>query len=508
MAQPPADERRLAAEVRAEAARRDRAHKIALLVVSLAAIALLVTAALRENVFPDWRRHQLEYAQILQTKASDDWGRKLAADFNVDIRQVVVPALGATDRCVSCHTGIDDPRMTDVAQPYRVHPGKHLIWHDVNRFGCTICHRGQGRALVFDEAKAVGMHWDYPLLPKNLTQAACGVCHSASEVAAKGGEKYALGAALFAEKGCVGCHRLNGRGGNVGPVLDTEGMKVPAALGTLGLDGPRTLPQWLSEHFVDPQKVVAGSQMTPPALSDEENEALTIYMLSLQGRDLPSNYLSPEFHLAAYKAAMPDTETGQQLFTRYCSVCHDTGSYGRYDKFYGMFFPAVRGASLLQVADDRYLEANIRKGRPGTLMSAWDAPAGGLSDADIGRLIEHLRSGYTAPDDHLPDDVVARAKDRSLTLHGDAGAGGALFLRHCTGCHGPAGAGLLGPSLNTPIFQQAATDGFLYATIAYGRQNTAMPGFLAPGAGGLAEGDVEGLVGYLRTLGKQEVTTQ
>lgn len=508
MTRPPIDERHLAANVRAEASGRDRAHKIWLLVVSLAVLAVLVVAALKENVYPDWRMHQLEYAGLLRDKADDDWGRKLAADFQIQMRQVVVPAIDTTDRCVTCHVGIDDPRMTDVPSPYTVHPGEMLRWHDVNRFGCTICHRGQGRALVFAEAKAVGLHWDYPMLPLNLTQSACGVCHGASEVAARGGEKYALGEALFGQKGCLGCHRLKGRGGNTGPALDGEGMKVPAALVATGLDGPRTLPQWLTEHFADPQRVVLGSQMQPPQLSDEENEALTIYMLSLQQRDLPESYLSPGRHLAAYKSAMPDPESGPELFTRYCSVCHDTGAYGRYDKFFAEFFPAVRGSSLVQIADDRYLEENIRKGRPGRLMPPWDQPSGGLTDSDIAKLIEFLRSGDADLPSRLSPENVAWARDRTVTIQGDVVAGGTLFARHCVGCHGTAGSGLLAPALANPVFQKTVWDRFLYATIAWGRQDTAMPAFLGPGDGGFAPAQVEALVAYVRTLGKPLSTNQ
>ena len=84
-----------------------------------------------------------------------------------------VPALHTVDRCVTCHLGIDDPRMADQRNPHRTHPKRLLAIHRVEKFGCTVCHQGQGAALNFEEAKAEDYFWDYPLLPAKLTEATC-----------------------------------------------------------------------------------------------------------------------------------------------------------------------------------------------------------------------------------------------------------------------------------------------------------------------------------------------
>ena len=68
-----------------------------------------------------WQAVQREYRNLLQKKATDDRGRELLAKFRVEMKQASIPALGAVDRCVTCHNGIDDPRMTDVA-------GRALPW--------------------------------------------------------------------------------------------------------------------------------------------------------------------------------------------------------------------------------------------------------------------------------------------------------------------------------------------------------------------------------------------
>jgi mono/diheme cytochrome c family protein len=480
--------------------KRDRRVKIGLLAASLVTIALLAGAALRENILTPWRHFQKEYAGILRQKATDERGRMLADQFTVEMRQVALPELNTVDRCVSCHNGMDDPRMTDVPNPHKIHPGRYLEWHEVNRFGCTTCHRGQGRAMEFKDAKAADVHWDYPLLPKDLTQSSCGVCHSSREVAEHGGEVYAAGAALFEVKGCRSCHKLDGRGGELGPALDNEGLKVAGLLPMAKVRGPHTLPQWLLEHFDDPQKIVAGSRMPQPGLSRTEAQALTTFLLSLQERDLPGSYMSPDRHLDIYAGAHPAAMSGGEIYNRFCANCHDTGRMGRYDKFFQAFIPAVRGRTYQEIAEPVYVAANIRQGRRGTIMPAWGPAAGGLSEDEIRLVTAFVLDRPLTAEEVAPRPPVAHSPLFSPPAAHPA-RGEALFTRNCVGCHAPGGTGKLGPSLNTPVFQAQASDEFLYRTIAFGRRNTAMPAFFAPQAGGLADSDIRDLVAYLRTFG-------
>ena len=479
---------------------RDRRMKWLMLGVSLLTLGFLIAAALIENVFPRWRHIRLDYARILEAKATDERARAIADQFEITIQQNVLPELDAVDRCITCHPGVDDPRMVDQPQPFRTHSGDYLLDHPPDKFGCTICHRGQGRALVFEEAKAVGHHWDYPLLPTELTQSACGLCHTADAVAERGGGKYALGRELFHAKGCLACHKLSGRGGNMGPELDSEGLKVKGQLPMAQIGGPHTLPQWQIEHFINPQKIVHNSQMKPPQLSGEEIEALTIYMLSLQERDLPRSYLSPTKHLEYYKAANPDPRSGEALYRQFCSLCHDTGRFSRYDKFYGQFFPAVRGSTFIRIASPQFIDENIRRGRPGTLMPAWGADAGGLSEEEIVLIREYLLETTAEPSATSPRAVLETSQALDYRAAGNAESGGAIFTRHCVGCHGPGASGKLAPSLVNPVFQETATDGFLFATIAHGRRDTAMPAFFSD-QGGFTASQIEDVVTFLRSLG-------
>jgi len=478
----------------------DHRVKVWLLVCGVLTIAALVASAVRENLLTDWRLHQRQYLGILSDKATEDQGRDLYKRFDIRLRQAVVPELGVIDRCLSCHTGIDDPRMTDVAQPYKVHPGELLSIHPPERFGCTICHRGQGAAVTFAEAKAEDSYWDYPLLPKELTEASCGLCHTPSELEGRDGDQLATGARLFEDKGCRGCHQLGGRGGSNGPALDNEGLKIKHQLPMARVEGPHTVPQWLIEHFRDPQEVVVGSQMKTPGLNHDEIIALTSFMLAQQQRDLPRSYLSPAFHAALSLKDRPSDLGGERLYNRFCGTCHGSGTIGRYDKFYKKFMPAIRSASFLAVADSNYIANTIKDGRPGTLMPGWSAETGGLADDEIARIVAYLQEGSNEAPPATPPVSPASLET------GQAERGRSLYAQLCVGCHAPGGIGDLAPALANPSFQKYASAELIYRTIAFGRKNTAMPAFRSPSAGGLDDRAIIDLVAYLRSLGSSRGT--
>jgi ubiquinol-cytochrome c reductase cytochrome b subunit len=96
------------------------------------------------------------------------------------------------------------------------------------------------------------------------------------------------GKRLFAELRCASCHSIDGKGGVVGPTLDNAGSRR-------GKD-------WIEEHFRNPQAMTPGSKMPNFKLLDTEVEALTAYILSLEG--------------GAYSADAP------KLFEDQCMSCH------------------------------------------------------------------------------------------------------------------------------------------------------------------------------------------
>jgi mono/diheme cytochrome c family protein len=466
-----------------------RSYRWLLLVTSAITIAFLVGAAVRENYLAQWKTIQRQYQDILRQKATDDRGRELLAKFRVEMKQASIPALGAVDRCVTCHNGVDDPRMTDVPQPHRVHPGNLLDKHPVDRFGCTVCHHGQGAALTFREAKADDVFWDYPLLPKELTEAACVACHDADKLPPQQIPLLTVGMRLYRDKSCGSCHKLGGRGGTLGPALDNEGAKTKHQLIMSALKPPHTTWNWQLAHFRDPGGVVPDSQMRNPTVTRQEALALTAFMLSQWKRDVPESYLAPDKIEQKYRALHPAPLPGEQVYQQYCAACHGNGTYTRWDKKFGRFVPAIRGVSLAATATQEYLQANIENGRPGTQMPAWGAHAGGLMPAEISAVIAYLRSGVTtAPP--LP----------RLTLHGDETRGLSLYLRNCEGCHGMSGRGGIAPEIGNPVFQAAASDDLILRTIRSGRLGTPMPAFQRDDGAVLSDQDLADVLAYLRSL--------
>ena len=471
----------------------DRPVVWVLLVASALSLALLAYAMLQENVLGQWRGVQQAYRAML-AKSPDPKQQQLARDFSIELRQVDLPQLGTVDRCVTCHVGIDNPAMATAAQPFRPHVGTVLQNHPLSDYGCTICHRGQGAATNFREAKAIGEFWDYPLLPPNLTESSCGLCHGTeSELIREHAPKLALGRRLFVDRGCQSCHKLGGQGGQLGPALDREGMKTAHVLPMAAITGEHTVANWLGQHFIDPQRVVPGSQMPPPRLTPPEVEALTIYMLSLQGRDLPQNYLAKDKVAEWDRVLNARTNDPVELYEGRCKNCHGDGTYSRWNGFFGKFTPAVRGPGLRAMTDKAWLREVLAKGRPGTIMPGWDKGGGGLDDAQLSALVDYLAAGDGRPAQPL------RPIPASLQ-GGDSARGAQLFTQLCAGCHGASGVGGIAPTLNNPAFLANATDELIANTIVNGRTDTAMPSFQQPGAAGLSDQEIRDLLKLLRSF--------
>jgi cbb3-type cytochrome c oxidase subunit III len=468
-----------------------KTYRWMLLLTSLVTIGFLIAAAVRENFQAEWQRIQRTYRGMLREKATDKRGRELFENFRIELRQVSLPQLGTVDRCVSCHVGIDDPRMAHARQPFATHSGNILDKHPVDKFGCTICHRGQGAATSFNEAKGEEAFWDYPLLPPELTESSCIACHDPMKLPEGQVSRLTKGMSLYREKGCGSCHKLGGRGGVLGPALDTEGAKTRHQLIMTNLKPPHTTWRWHAAHFRDPGSVVDGSQMKNPTVTASESLALTTYMLSLWQRDVPESYVAPDKIEQKYVALHPQSLSGEQVYSQYCVACHGDGTFGRWDKTFRRFIPAIRGESLLSTATPQYLETNIARGRPGTQMPAWEPQAGGLQTAEIAAVQEYLRRG--SPDQASPPAAPGAAR-------GDGRRGAALFLANCAGCHGPGGRGGQAPEIGNPVFARAASDEFIVTTIRNGRRGTAMPSFQRPGATGLADSQIGDLLAFIRSL--------
>ncbi len=78
---------------------------------------------------------------------------------------------------------------------------------------------------------------------------------------------------------------------------------------------------------------------------------------------------------------------------------------------------------------------------------------------------------------------------------------GRLYARYCALCHGAKGEGYAADNANqlaNPYFLAAATDRFLYASIARGRPGTPMSAWGEAAGGPLVDAEIKALVGHLR----------
>jgi cytochrome c551/c552 len=137
---------------------------------------------------------------------------------------------------MTCHVGVNNPKMTDVPEPFKVHPD--FTQHNFNVIGCTVCHEGQGSATTvhaahvmhdlegrFGPYDAQHIGWERPLLPLEYVQASCQKCHNVMEGPIPGADHLNAGWQLAQEKGCKTCHYIVDSGAKQAPELSFVGTK-------------------------------------------------------------------------------------------------------------------------------------------------------------------------------------------------------------------------------------------------------------------------------------------
>lgn len=299
-----------------------------LFVVTTFFLAAIFGYALWKDTDREWTRYQRRFARSLQGEE-----RKAAPR---GIQQIVVPALDAIDRCTTCHVAIDKPNLALADQPFTAHPGNYLEKHPIEKFGCTSCHDGQGIATTTQAAHGEVPHWEEPLLRGPMIQAACARCHgNITEIEAP---LIVQAKELVKVNGCYGCHTIKGFGGTISQDLTDVGVKPELQIDFTFVEGPHTRANWLFQKFKNPQHVepghpeehppIAPSAMPNFGVTDGEAQALTAYMLSLTGEDLPVSYVvsAPKESAPTYATAI---ERGHAVYRKYgCTGCHGIDGRG------------------------------------------------------------------------------------------------------------------------------------------------------------------------------------
>ncbi len=460
----------------------------------LSGIVLLIFTVVigQKEVSHEYRTYQAEYKDLLLKNSADEAVKKAAENLEVELQQIYVGSLDRVDRCTNCHLGVENPQMDAAEQPFSLHSGNFLKDHPPEKFGCTICHNGQGRAIDKREAHGVGhdTHWDRPIIPFEYIQSSCAACHDFGMLNEKGGQKVTRGEKLFRERGCKGCHKLDGAGGVLGKALDGVGSQPVAYFPMRNVEGERTIYSWMKEHFDDPRNIVIESEMKAN-LSDEESDLITTYVLSLRSEEVPRQYRRIKGS-GAEMTVVPQGE-GESLYKMYCIACHATGKDSTFDEVFKRTIPAIMNPAFLKTADNTYLKTVISEGRAETQMTAWKYDAAGITDEEMGQIIEFLTRERPAG----KPKPFGFAKFKVDIQFGEE-----LYRVRCMGCHGERGEGGVGLNLRNPVVQRMADPDFLAITVRDGREGTHMAAFGKNGVG-FANQDIADVIAYVRTLSKK-----
>jgi mono/diheme cytochrome c family protein len=292
------------------------------LILFIAVIFLLVANGLilYRNYSSEWRQYQREYLDKAFEMASDQRVKDIIAAREPRIEQLVICKFGdeRVERCITCHTSIDDKRFADAPQPFKSHPAI-LEKHNYREYGCTPCHDGNGRGLTAYDAHGQDHYWMRPLLKGDFAESTCAKCHPSPYLEET--PYLRKGAKLFMTKACYGCHKVEGISeGKLGVELSEAGAKWRI--------------EYLKESIVDPKANNPESLMPHLGLSEEEVKALVIYLKSLTGEDLVDgpvrNYMSLKAWENKGKAKVEiSLESGQTLFaSKGCIACHRVNGVG------------------------------------------------------------------------------------------------------------------------------------------------------------------------------------
>lgn len=322
------------------------------------------------------------------------------------------------------HAEVDIPDWTEsLSREQRITLLNFLIAPDGRRLFVTNCSSCHGRAVGFSgEAEEVaqiisdgGLHlemppWQEKLDPADIDLLARYVMDPQSEPEAAGAFELL----------CSRCH----------------GERIPA-----------------SDDFAQAQEIIAtgGSHETMPVwgdvLTSEQLDALVAYTLeSASGAPLVA---------------------GQDLYSENCADCHGgLGEGGHNPARPDDIIAPISTAEYLRTRDDFTLRNVIAQGQPNFGMSPFSSAFGGpLDDDEIEALVAFIRSWQHDPPVELPPEVSAE----TLALSGFE-----IYSEICAQCHGPTGAGDIGPSLRDANFRTTSSNQDIYDTIGAGHDATEM----------------------------------
>ena len=105
-------------------------------------LALFGFTVVREYT-AEWRGYQDIYIHMqLEKEQKNPDAVQAIKSTPIRIYQIWNAELGVTDRCITCHLAVDDPRFKEAPEPFRYHAAARE--HEFAKIGCTSVIRDRG----------------------------------------------------------------------------------------------------------------------------------------------------------------------------------------------------------------------------------------------------------------------------------------------------------------------------------------------------------------------------
>lgn len=443
---------------------------------SLLFLGVLAVSPVKDRL-SEWRSYQTAYNRLLLQQP------RRIKPAEVRIRQIWNPDLDRTDRCVSCHLGVEEKDLVGAAQPFTQHPRIH---HDINAFGCTVCHGGQGQATTVAEAHGLTESWDRPLLPGDYMEASCGRCHTGRAPA--NAPILAQGRELIREANCAGCHTIQGMQKGYVPSLDGVGDKVGRG--------------WLARWLKNPRAFRPKTRMPDFYLSDEETNLLSDFLMTFKTypRGVTLEPLPSEMQGENPDKALVELGKARVGEAR-CISCHAIEGKG------GHLAPDL--VKIASKASRQWIYTFLKD--PKALLPDVQMPQYGFTQKERVAVAAYMISEWVDWDAPPEDRTAVHTSNPNFYEKGLA-----LFKHYnCGGCHslsGVTGEGELGPDLSAvgdrriyelefgPTKIERSLPSYLYNKLKNPRQffqNSRMPDF------GLDESEIQAATTALLAMTRQ-----
>jgi mono/diheme cytochrome c family protein len=367
------------------------------LITAIIFLGVLAISPLKDY-FSEWRTVQKHYNRYIKQLPQKVKPAPLA------LKQIWVPKLNKTDRCVTCHIGIDDSKLANAPVPFSNHS---QIPHDLTSFGCTICHNGQGLATNFHDAHLPSAFWDKPVLPSRFLESSCGRCHINENL--KLTPTLNHGRQEISELNCIACHDLNG------------GYKKSFIPSLNGIGSKVVNRSWLTHWLKNPMEIRPQTEMPDFLLSDGEVKILSDFLMSFKSfsKDVKLDSL-PEIYIKN-KDKDDFITLGKTRFSEArCISCHAVEGKG------GHLAPDL--AKIASKATAAWIFNNIKNVH--LLQPGVEMPQYGFSTEEIAAVTAYMESEFVDRD--TPNDTINVHEPPADIFE----RGIALFNQYnCGGCH-------------------------------------------------------------------------